>query len=399
MQNCTQVLSQIGITGKDAEELLAYNQRTFPPLALGHTPSFLNAIAPEPHIDTWQAYEYEAKSLGAAEVLTQRLIQLQFPIQAGISETATYQAATRRGIKPDPSPCSFHDPNGIILYIYPSLVGPIPVITAGCRADFVTLVQSLTKRNEPQPISPAMGACIVSGYNNWDRIHRYRQTWRDRWLLQQSDEPTEADWNAEFAHWITQKNRYQDRFIILSSGPYSHLNACDLGLTDAQWLAYSQTIRLEHECTHYFTLRVFQSMQNHVLDELIADYRGIVAALGHYRADWFLQFMGLESEAGYRQGGRLEQYRGTLSDRAFHALQQVVRQAAHQLEQFDQQLRQTGHPQSAEMNVAIALTQFTLLELAAPSGASRLAEAVQCIQENTRRDESMAYCAAEGRHP
>ena len=48
---------------------------------------------------------------------------------------------------------------------------------AGAREDFVFLVQSLTQRNEPEPVADSMGACIVAGYNNWDRVaERYQAT-------------------------------------------------------------------------------------------------------------------------------------------------------------------------------------------------------------------------------
>ena len=79
------------------------------------------------------------------------------------------------------------------------------------------------------------------------------------------------------------------------------------------------------------------SMRNNLLDELIADYRGIVASSGCYRADWFLRFLGLESFPHYREGGRLQNYRGqpTLSDGAFKILQALVKAAAENLQHFD----------------------------------------------------------------
>ncbi len=75
-------------------------------------------------------------------------------------------------------------------------------------------------------------------------------------------------------------------------------------------------------------------MRNSLLDELIADWAGITAAAGRFRADWFLRFMGLEEEGRYRAGGRLENYRGKppLSDGAFKVLQSLVRNAARKLE-------------------------------------------------------------------
>jgi len=67
-------------------------------------------------------------------------------------------------------------------------------------------------------------------------------------------------------------------------------------------------------------------MRNNLLDEVIADYFGITAACGRFRADWLLRFFGLESYPRYRAGGRLEHYRGDppLSDAAFLVLQRLL---------------------------------------------------------------------------
>ena len=68
---------------------------------------------------------------------------------------------------------------------------------------------------------------------------------------------------------------------------------------------------MEHECAHYLTKRVTGSMSNNLLDELLADYVGIVAAAGTYRGDWALEFLGLEDYPAYRNGARLQNYRGS----------------------------------------------------------------------------------------
>ena len=60
-----------------------------------------------------------------------------------------------------------------------------------------------------------MGACIVKGLNNWDRIAAHRAKW-------ERDQPggaTESAWNDEFRRLVPRKELYQDRFIILSRGP------------------------------------------------------------------------------------------------------------------------------------------------------------------------------------
>jgi hypothetical protein len=76
------------------------------------------------------------------------------------------------------------------------------------------------------------------------------------------------------------------------------------------WAEARTAIRRDHECAHYFTRRLFGSMRNHAQDELMADWAGLVAATGRFRAEWFLRFLGLEEYPLYRSGGRLDLYRG-----------------------------------------------------------------------------------------
>jgi hypothetical protein len=177
---------------------------------------------------------------------------------------------------------------------------------------------------------------------------------------------------------IKRPELYQDRFILLSRGAYSNVDGSELGLEPEQWLELSGTIRLEHECTHYITRRWFGSMRNQILDEIIADYRGIVAANGDYRADWFLRFVGLEGFPAYREGGRLENYRGEppLSPGAFIVLQRLVKAAAENLERFDRKYRQSAIARGSEIAILIALTSLRLEELASNRGVSMIETAV-----------------------
>ena len=124
---------------------------------------------------------------------------------------------------------------------------------------------------------------------------------------------------------------------MLGSGPYSGEAAADVGLGEAEWTASSIAIRLEHECTHHFTRRVLGSMRNRLADELIADYMGIVAATGSFRADWLVRFLGLERHPVYRPGGRLEEYRGDLAldGGSFRVLCAAVERCARNLEAID----------------------------------------------------------------
>jgi hypothetical protein len=171
---------------------------------------------------------------------------------------------------------------------------------------------------------------------------------------------------------------YQDRFILLSDGGYSGVSAQSIGLDEAVWRDHSLTIRREHECAHYFTKRVFSSMRNLLLDEIIADFMGIRAAAKQYRPEWFLRFMGLENFPAYREGGRLQNYLGTppLSSDAFRILCDLVHRAAEQLRIFD-----AHHPRRTDASasdddrgpVLMALTSLTLVEMAMPDAAEVLA--------------------------
>jgi hypothetical protein len=107
-------------------------------------------------------------------------------------------------------------------------------------------------------------------------------------------------------------------------------------------------------------------MRNNVLDELIADYAGITAAAGAYRAAWFLRFVGLEDFPRYREGARLDLYRGTppLSDGAFRVLHTLIQAAALNLERFDAHHGAAGPVDRAL--ILAALASLRLEDLAAP---------------------------------
>ena len=357
----TQILQAYGAKPSEVTELLTYNQNIFDRSGLDDSLEF--PLQPESHIKTWEEYLAESARDEVFPTLKAKLKQWQFPIQAGMSESENYRAATRKGKSTegmaDATGLVLQEPESLKLDIYDSLAGKIPVLTVGHRSDFIAIIQALTERNEPQPIPDSMGAMMVSGYNNWDRVRAYREAWEAR----QSQPATELQWKFEFKRLTAQKHLYQDRFIVLSSGGYSGVSASEMGMTEEEWLRVSHQIRLAHECTHYFTRRLLGAMRNNLMDELMADYRGIVAGnKGQYRADWFLRFLGLEQFPEYRVGGRLENYRGTpeLSDGAFRVLQSLVKDAAENLEQFHVSHAETLATPAGQGRLLVALSQLTL---------------------------------------
>ncbi len=349
-----------------------------------HTPASLNwrygrlPLPPEHHVATWQEYQAEAVHRSAWEALQARLVQLQFPIHQGISQTAVYRAATKQGVDTSGwaglSGLLLQQPDALQLHIHQSIAGAVPVLIPATRADFCALVQALAKHNEPSPIPDSMGACMIAGYNNWDRVRAYRRQW-----LAADPRRTSQDWPHAFQELIPQKHLYQDRFIILSQGAYSNVTAASLGLAADEWHSLSLTIRLEHECAHYFTKRVFGVIRRHLHDELLADYAGIVAAIGHYRADWALRFMGLETYPSYRTGGRLENYLdpSLRQDPAFFQIMDIVVTAVYNLERFDRALAGQDRDEVGRGAALCALAGTSLSDLAASDGEKRLAEKVR----------------------
>ena len=319
------ILVLSGARSHEIDELIAYNQNTFDHSQIRAPLAF--PLADEPFVTAWERYCAEAGKKGVFDCLRGRLVQLHFPVQAGISQTEGYKSATRRGIPTDKIPEAtglvLKQPDRLELVLYQSPAGRIPLLITGDREDFTSLVRALTMKNEPETVPVSMGACTVAGYNNWGRIHEYRKEWKKK----NPSHCSEESWEKEFQKIIPRKELYRDRFIILSDGAYSSVRAEQIGLSEEKWKAVSLIIRREHECAHYFTRRVFSSMKNNLIDELIADYMGIVTAAGRFRADWFLRFVGLESFPDYREGGRLENYRGKppLSDGAFKVLQALVK--------------------------------------------------------------------------
>lgn len=83
------------------------------------------------------------------------------------------------------------------------------------------------------------------------------------------------------------------RVLLLNRAPYSNIPAEVLGLSGEDWLERSHRLRQRHECAHYETLRLFGSMRNHALDEIVADALGQIAAFGNFDANRQRVFFGL----------------------------------------------------------------------------------------------------------
>lgn len=361
------ILKEFGAPEEAMDELLFYNENVF---YKDQTVMSLRFPLPdESFVSAWENYAFDAQTNGVYSTLRKNLVQLQFPIQEGISATERYKAVINAGkeLMEGEEGLYLERPELLELVIHSSSAGKIPLLITRHRNDFVSLVRALTMKNEPKSVPDSMGAQMISGYNNWGRVRNYRKSWEDK-----LGTGIEGNWQQEFQRLIPQKELYQDRFIILSDGYYSAVQASDLGFSPEAWREASLVIRREHECAHYFTRRVFSSMRNNMLDELIADYMGITEAMGTYQADWFLRFVGLEDFPIHRAGGRINNYRGTppLSDGAFEILKKLVKASAETLENVHTYLQEQIARPGGRTKMLLALAQLTLEELA--SSDSRL---------------------------
>lgn len=362
---------KLGTSPSAVRELLHYCRPVFDVTALEQPPRL--PLEDEDSVAAWEFYAKVLDENRSLRALAPYLPQLRFPVIEGMSQLDSYRAATRRG-----SESSIHtQATGLPLkcasdcriLLHPTAAGRIPVLVVPDRDDFVAVVQALTRKNEPVRIPPSMGAVMVAGYNNWDRIRRLREA-----FFQANPGASDAAWQVRFEAIKASRHLYQDRFIILGSGPYSGVNGALLGLTNAEWNAMSMLVRCEHECAHYITRRILGAMSNCIHDELLADAYALVSVTGSFQPAWFLRFMGLEFYPAYRTGGRLENYRGNpmLSEEAFRALQTAVFRAAQNIAAFA--TGRTLVSSRQRLVFLFAMAAMSLEDLAAARAATALGE-------------------------
>ena len=362
--NYQRFLSSLGACESVISELINYNKNVFLPENSGSNVSF--PLPDELFVEAWEGYAQEAVEKGVFNTLREKLVQLSFPVREGISQEGDYRAATLRGLPIDGMNAAqgfqLVRPGDLDFYLYPTIAGRIPVLVVGYRPDFVSLVQALSRRNEPEKVPESMGACMVKGFNNWDRIRTHRKKWEKA----NPGRCSEEDWREEFKNIVPRRELYQDTFIILSREEYSGVPAEEMGLSQQEWRDLSLLIRRDHEATHYFTLRVFGSARNHAYDELLADCMGILEAVGTFRADWFLRFVGLENYPTYRKDGRLENYLGSppLSEGAFRILQHLVWRASKNLEKICLGVVAPVSTPEGKSKLLVTLADLTLVDLA-----------------------------------
>ncbi len=360
-------LRRLGGDGAAALELLRHDGSGRPPRWPWRLPI---PLPEEPQLEAWRRTVARSREVGAWRALVERFVQLRFPIREGIRGDPAYRAAVRRGAAPPPdaSPLRPSDPGGIEIRLHASVAGRVPVIVARHRGDFETLVRALAMRNEPRPVPPAQGACLVAGLVDWERVARHRERWeRERRGLHSG-----AGWAEEMRRLRARPALYQDRFVIATVGPYSGVAPPD-GRAAEAWERLSLRIRLEHECTHYLAVRAFGRLRHDLLEELLADWVGLLRATGSYDPALALRFLGLEGE-GIAPGGRLHVYRGDppLSSGGFALLAGIARRGVEALARLTEALGDAAVDHAAQARVVLAASTLPEWALADRGFADRV---------------------------
>ena len=159
------------------------------------------------------------------------------------------------------------------IFLKETLGGLLPVIVTGNHGDFLSVEAMLNGRNSLSEVPVTVNAFTLMA--RADKINGHR-------------------------------------VILLGQAPYSNIPARSMGMEERDWLEGSCRLRLSHECAHYEMLRLFGDMQNHALDEIVADAIGQIATFGSFSAERQRLFFGLEHGTGHCTG-RLSYYcRGVL---------------------------------------------------------------------------------------
>lgn len=315
-------LEDFGFSSSVVEMLLTVLARAVP----ASDPPWQRAhLGNEIFVPDWIAAVEEARRHGAVPALRRMLFEMNFPVAAGVSQTPLYQELALAGGKdvsallhclPEGPP--WENEPGFRFFLHESGIGLIPVLLPGSRADFLTLVRAIVHQGEPVDIPASTGSMFINGYRNRRRYLMVRHALASGVL--------QAEWR--------DPQLWRDKFIIVSSGPYSGVPAAALGYVEKEWPAVSLRIRVAHESTHYVARRLFPRLKFSLQDELIADFAGLMQATGSFAARTFLTFMGLEHFPSYRPGGRFENYQKELrvSPESFLAVGRLLVEAARHLE-------------------------------------------------------------------
>lgn len=232
------------------------------------------------------------------EILSSKYPQLLLPIKKGIKDTDEYKNIVLRGEKSPYSDTFIKDPLDRLDCVN-TPCGEVEILSLRNREDFVHAYRALGNKCEPVDVPDSTGATAIFGLNNWEKVRRGLED-------------------------------YKDSIILISSGNYSNVSADDVNkvtnneynLSKEEWINKSIEIRKYHELTHFVMRKKYPDDIKPIRDELIADGVGLVGAFGHFDERLLKLFLGIENNS-YREGGRLENYEGGTKENIPLVLEQI----------------------------------------------------------------------------
>lgn len=259
------------------------------------------------------------------ETLQSALPQLRLPQVTGISRSELYRQLVLRGeegssaalqaVGPEPV---WQQIGSLRLSLAPHPCGAMPVLITPNSSDFCLLVRALAHRCEPVALAHGVHAQAVSGLIHWGLIRRFGPKSRAQLILLH-----EAPYGSVAAQHVP--------------GPPSH----------ESWLVASTVLRLEHELTHLATKRLLGEMRLNLLDELVADGMGMVAALGLFDAQLFGRCLGIDPNGAPLPDGRWRTYVADLDAGDAHQALRLVVERARELQALLQAHPTLLRPESA----------------------------------------------------
>jgi len=224
---------------------------------------------------------------------------------------ATWRQAALKGIPPANARLDhFMGTEMEELTVADTPAGPVEVIFLRERSDFENFLRCTIHRSQPVKIAPTIGASTITGLADWAKIRA--ELTRAREAGEDTREAFRA-FVATGAHLTT--------LVLISWGPYSALPSEDTPYGTGEWLEVSRTIRTYHELAHVVCRHLMPDDRPPVLDEVTADFCGLLFATGTYDDAFAAKLLGV-SETGY-VGGRLEEY---LDDEQCARIDEVARQ-------------------------------------------------------------------------
>jgi hypothetical protein len=216
------------------------------------------ALPADPGLAWWERLLSQSGTEAWWSALSTALPQLLLPQEAQISRSDLYRQTVLRGELEQARMQPLEHPHQLRFWVAEHPHGSMPVLATTSRRDFLWIVRALAHRAEPVAIDGGVHAQAISGLIHWGLIRELGPEARAR-------------------------------LIVLHDSPYGSVPAAQLpiDLDEQAWIEASSALRLEHELTHLATKRVLGEMRLNLLDELIADAMGMLAALGHYSADVF----------------------------------------------------------------------------------------------------------------